>query len=498
MIREYSPWLGKLLDAGKDAGMLFLGLDVGTQGARVVVVDAQGQVQASHEEPLLPSSTPLPPGWSEQDPADWWRAATLSLRAVTQQVRPTEIRALAVTSTSGTLVPVGFNRQPLRPAIMYNDSRAVAEAQRLHRVGARLERKLGYQFQPSFSLAKILWLQRHEPHLYRQTDKFLHAADWLVGKLTGHFTHSDYSNALKTGYDLVDLEWPGWFESQLGLPAIRLPQVVPPGQPIATVSLVAAAETGLAAGTPVISGATDGTAAFLASGADGYGAWNSTLGTTLVVRGISPHLVRDPQGRIYCHRHPDGPWLPGGASNVGGECLATLFAQEEWSLLDQKALALSPTQALVYPLARQGERLPFVDPQASAFAVGSIRSREEQYTACLEGVAFVERWIFELIESLGAPLKPPLWATGGGARSQPWLQLRANVLQQPLIRPKYPEAAFGAAILAAAGAHFGRVKEAVRAMVQPYWQIEPDPTKSDLYTERYQAFREECRKRGYK
>jgi len=477
--------------------MLFLGIDVGTQGARAVVADAQGEVRASHAEPLSQPSAHLPPGWSEQDPADWWRAVTLSLRAITQQVPPPEIRALAVTSTSGTIVPVGANRQPLRPAILYNDSRATAEAQRLHRIGARLEKKLGYQFQASFGLAKILWLQRHEPDLFRQTAKFLHAADWLVGKLTGRFIYSDSSNALKTGYDLMDLEWPAWFESQLGLPLVRLPQVVPPGQPIATVSLVAAAETGLAAGTPVISGGTDGTAAFLASGADDYGAWNSTLGTTLVVRGISPHLVRDPQGRIYCHRHPDGPWLPGGASNVGGECLATLFAQADWPALDQRALELSPTGALVYPLARQGERLPFVNPQATAFAVGCIRSREEQYAACLEGVAFVERWIFELMESLEAPLKPPLRATGGGARSRPWLQLRANVLQQPLIRPKHADAAFGAAILAAAGAHFGRVREAVRAMVQPYWQIDPDPAKADLYTERYQAFREECRKRGY-
>jgi len=477
--------------------MIFLGLDVGTSAARAMVVDPQGRVWAQATEPLPGREPDRPAGWAEQEAQDWWAAAVRCLRQVTATADPGSIRALAVTSTSGTFLPVDARGHPLRPALMYHDGRAAEEAAQVSAAGKGLEEKLGYRFQPAFALPKMLWLKRHEPEVLARTRRFLHAADWLVGQLTGDFSRSDSSNALKSGFDLVDMRWPEWIEAELGLPLSLLPEVVSPGEPIGVVSAEAAETTGLRAGTPVIAGATDGTASFLASGAVAPGEWNSTLGTTLVVRGVSENLVRDPWGRIYCHKHPEGSWLPGGASNVGGEWLAVKFPGADWAALDRQALNLAPTNLLVYPLVRQGERLPFVDGQAEGFVVGEPASQEELYAAHLEGVAFVERWILELFEALGLPVGSPLYVAGGGARSEPWLRLRASVLQRTLVRPQVPEAAFGAAILAASRTAFEGLTAAVRALVQADLQVEPDPTLGRAFEERYERFREECARRGY-
>ena len=312
--------------------MYVLGLDVGTQGARALVCDGEGNVLAQAAEDFeSPKYIDLiPPGHAEQDPADWWNAASACLRRVTDELRhagqsPQAIKAIAVDSTSGTIVPLDKSGRPLRPAIMYNDTRAVAEADECNSAGNALTDKLGYKFASSFALPKILWLKRNEPQIFEQTACFSHAADYIVSRLTGNFRISDTSNALKTGYDPIDRRWPEFISSALGFPTHMLPQVIGPGLTIGKVSERCAQETGLAPGTPVVAGVTDGTAGFLASGAVKVGDWNSTIGTTLVLRGVSTKLVKDPQGRIYCHAHPQGNWLPGGASNVGAECLAKLF-----------------------------------------------------------------------------------------------------------------------------------------------------------------------------
>ena len=148
-----------------------------------------------------------------------------------------------------------------------------------------------------------------------------------MGRLRGFWGLSDYSNALKTGYDLIDECWPSWMnqldEHGVGLVTLTLPHVVQaPGTRTGLLKKAAAAETGLPEGLQVIAGATDGTAAFLASGARQPGDYNTTLGTTLVFKGISTRICRHPQGLIYCHKLPGGLWLPGAASNTGTEWIA--------------------------------------------------------------------------------------------------------------------------------------------------------------------------------
>ena len=484
--------------------MYVLGLDVGTQGARALICDGKGNVTAQAEKPFAsPTSIDLlPPGFVEQEPSYWWDAAVDCLRGVMAELKlrgidPQAIKAIAVDSTSGTIVPLDKYGIALRPAIMYNDTRAVKEADECNDAGKALTDKLGYKFSSSFALPKILWLKHNEPEIFEKTSCFAHAADYIVSRLTGNFRVSDTSNALKTGYDLVDRRWPGFIESALGIPPHIFPQVVSPGLTIGRVSGECVHETGLAPGTPVVAGVTDGTAGFLASGAVKVGDWNSTIGTTLVLRGVSANLVKDPQGRIYCHVHPQGHWLPGGASNAGAECLSKLFSGRNLDELNAYVPQYAPTSLLVYPLVRTGERLPFVDPDAEGFIIGEPRDSRELYVAHLEGVGFVERWCLELLEGLGAEVGDTIYTTGGGAKSAEWMQVRANILNRRVVRPQSTECAMGTAAVAASNTLFSDLESAVQAIIRPGESVEPEREKANLYADRYQAFRDACARRGY-
>lgn len=470
---------------------LVLGIDVGTQGTRVFVVDAAGHIAAEASKPFFQYPGASHAGYSEQEPEEWWRSVTSCLLKVTSNIGG-DFKAIAVDSTSGTIVTIDSSGQPLRPAIMYNDSRASAESSLANRLGADHNAKLGYLFNASFGLPKILWIREHEPDVFR-CGRFIHAADFIVGRLTGKYGLTDSSNALKTGYDLIENRWPEFILNEVG--EDRLPAVLEPGEQLGVVSDKCAKETGLDKGTPVIAGVSDGTAGFVASGAAEVGDWNSTLGTTLVMRGISKNLLFDPLGRFYCHKHPDGWWLPGGASNVGGECLAKLFAGDDLDSLAEQAEGMLPTGVLVYPLVRTGERMPFVDSDAEGFMLGDAESKTTLFAAYLEGVAFVERWILETAADLGADTSGCVFTTGGGAKSELWMKIRSGVLKRRVCRPEAAECAVGAAVVAASRTLYRNLTESGRNMVKIELSVETDDALAGRYEDLYARFRSECRVR---
>ena len=188
----------------------------------------------------------------------------------------------------------------------------------------------------------------------------------------------------------------------LEVPAAMLPDVVAPGQQLGQVGAEAARATGLAQGTAVMAGMTDGCAAQIGAGALAPGSWNSVLGTTLVLKGVTRELVRDPDGVLYSHRSPDGDWLPGGASSVGGAVLAERFSDRDLGELDRRAQEHEPATIVAYPLVSRGERFPFHAPAAEGFELGRPRDEADGYAALLQGVAFVERLCFDHIDRLGA------------------------------------------------------------------------------------------------
>ncbi|MCD5401948.1 hypothetical protein LR013_05110, partial [candidate division NPL-UPA2 bacterium] len=237
-----------------------------------IVCDERGRVLARSSRPLIAASQErLPEGWVEQDPLSWWEGALSCLQEVVASLKgegisPEEIRAISVTSTSGTIIPLGADNEPLRRAIMFNDNRAVEEARLANKAGEQLTAKLGYSFQPSFALSKILWIKRKEPKTYSLCKKFIHAADFIIGKLTGDYSTTDSSNALKTGYDLVDKRWPRFISQALEISPQLLPEVVSPGTVIGSISPECARETGLSHETLVAAGMTDGTASLISIG----------------------------------------------------------------------------------------------------------------------------------------------------------------------------------------------------------------------------------------
>jgi xylulokinase len=474
------------------------GLDVGTSGAKALAVDERGTVIARAESrfehpPYIPA-----PGRSEQDADQWWEAVKTCLRELSAQMGKAQIVAVATDSTSGTIVPVDVQGKPLIPAVMYNDDRASGLELEVQEAARDLTERLGYPFPSVFSLVKLVWLRKERPDVLQATHKFLHASDFIVGRLTGNFNCTDTSNALKSGVDLISGTWPKFIENRLGLPLSKFPKVFRPGEQMGEVSPAASVETGLKGGMPVLAGASDGTASFLASGTKAPGDWNLNLGTTLAIRGISDNLIRDPKGRLYCHRHPEGYWLPGGASNVGCEVLLQKFGEKRLSDLDGASLSHLPTRLVVYPLIRKGERMPFVSSRAEGFLLGQAVSEPELYAGYLEGIAVVTAWSIREAGILGADVGGEFFLSGGGGRGEVLGRVLASAFGKSLVRAKEPEAAMGSALLAAGWAwHRGSVSAAQAHMVQRGKVFEPMDGMFEPLQDKLEELKAECQQRGY-
>ena len=480
------------------ASAYVLGIDLGTSGARALVVDRAGAIVASAFTALPPPAV-VEGGGREQDANLWWEATASAVRVALARLsaaagQPRDVGAACVDATSGTIVPVDAACVPVRAGLMYNDARAAAEAARLN-AAARATGE-GEGANASYASAKILWLREHDPATARAA-RFLHQTDFVNARLLGATRAADVatdeSSALKTGYDVVARRWTGSL-ARAGLDVGQLPLVVKSGATLGVIDAGFARDTGLTADCRVVAGMTDGTAAAVASGAAAIGEANTTIGTTLVWKLVAAHPVVDPQGRLYCHRHPGGAFLPGGAGNAGGEGIAFQVAAPG-AALDRLAgeLAIGPPSGfLAYPLPRPGERFPFVDPGFAGFTDPRARTDGERYRAALDGLACIERWGFEVAAELGAPVDGRVWTTGVGARHAAWMQLRADFLGRPVCRAAHPESGFGAALVAAMNLWHDGDWIAASRMVGVDLACQPDPGRRAQCDEQYHAFRAAC------
>ncbi|MFI9592311.1 FGGY-family carbohydrate kinase [Nonomuraea sp. NPDC052265] len=441
---------------------VWIGIDLGTQSVRAMAVDADGRVLGAAVRPLT-SHRDGPR--HEQDPEQWWRELAAATREALRDVPPGRIEGVAVDATSGTILLTDRDGAPLTPALMYDDRRATAEVDRVNEAGGHVWERLGYRrMQPNWALPKLLWLLRDAPPGVRAA----HQNDFVNRRLVGHEVSTDLSNALKTGADLIGERWPDDVLDALGVPPGTLPGVVRSGTRLGAVCAGAAEETGIPAGTPVIAGTTDGCAAQLGAGTRRIGSWNSVLGTTLVLKGVTKDLLHDPLGVVYSHRAPDGSWLPGGASSTGAGVLTRDLPGRDLNALSTQAetrrgdLGSAP---ITYPLIGRGERFPFAAPGAEGFTIGREPADDvERYVAVLLGAAFVERLCFDYLDLLGAPVDGEIVLTGGATRSAFWNQLRADVLGRPVTLRENAEPALGMAVLAAGGpGHMIRT----RAVIEP-------------------------------
>lgn len=464
----------------------FIGVDIGTQGLRVVLLDVAGNPLAVIKESF---------GWSdnrdEQDPEVWW---SLLLKALSQLGERAAhagwppIRSMAVTSTSGTVIPVDQHYRPLHAALMYGDQRSKEEAHLCTEAA-------GKAMNTSYGLPKMLWYMRKYPEQAERIRLWCHAVDYVTGKLSGAWGTTDYTSALKSGYDPEANAWPAYLSSKLNIPADRLPKAIAPGEIVGRLSDEVRERTGLPSAVRVVAGMTDGCASQIASGCRLPGHWNTTIGTTLVVKGLTRQPVHDPLGRIYNHKHPQGYWMPGGASNTGADWISLDYGGWDLAALNREAEQWLPTPWLSYPLQRQGERFPFLNGNARGFDAPGL-SEVQRYAARLEGVAYLERLAYETIETLSQERIDVVFTAGGGSASDTWLQIRSDVLQKPICKMKHAEGAVGAAMLAASATDFASLGEAVRRMSIVEKRVEPG-VRQTRYQDNYVKFKALLRDKGY-
>jgi len=464
-----------------------LGLDLGTGGARAVVANLDGELLARGGRSLPPAAVHREGERHEQDAGAWWQAARGAVREAVASLPAASppIRALSVDGTSGTIVGVDEEGRPTTAGLMYNDGRA-----------ARLAPAPGPRPAAPPALLRMLWVAEQCPDAFARTRTFLHQADFVAGRLCGAFGISDSSNALKSGYDLRAQAW-GEAARERGELLERLPRVVAPGSELGGLTPEAADELGLTPETRVVAGVTDGTAGFLASGARRVGDDSTTLGTTLVFKRLASHLVEDPDGRVYCHGLPGDLWIPGAASSTGGEWIRRDFPGADLRALDHAVAESFPCDVLAYPLVGRGERFPFSSPEARGFLEPPPGSELERYAAMLQGTALFEALAYELLDRLTGANGGEVFVTGGGSRSDVWLQLRADVTGRRLHRPRHPESAFGSAVLAAAGWLGEPLPRVCERMVGLERSFHPDPERTRRFAPYHARFREALRRRGH-
>lgn len=460
--------------------MSYLGVDLGTGGCRCVVVNDAGEIEAEASASLSCINQSSIPGRSEQSAEDWIGALEICLQKIFTLPLKDNIRSISIDGTSGTVLPVSPEGQALAFALMHNDMRSIEEAQQCKTV-------FNGDCSPTFALPKILWMQKNLS-LPKDT-LFMHASDFLFAWLAGTVEiPTDFTNAMKTGVNLDQEEW----QKHEILDTIKLPKIIPPGRTFNVLNKSHQKKWGLTKEILLVSGSTDSNAAFYASGACIDGDWASTIGTTLAVKGLSAVKILDDGGRIYCHKHPDGAWLPGGASNAGAEVIRQKFSGRESQIEYSLQGSHFALDGLLYPSVRKGERMPVSNKEFTPFQTIGGTSDEEVYLACLEGIAYTEKMSFDLLRGLGANTDGSLFAMGGTTKSALGLQVRADVHGKCIQVPAHAHSAFGAAILAAAGFRNQKVGEMSKMMVRRVQEIEPRSDRFDYYAEKYHNFQELC------
>ncbi len=414
--------------------MYFIGIDFGTSGARCCVIDAEGTVIAEDQRDFGTLK--------DYERADIWREALWDLIAALPPAIRTQLSAIALDGTSGTVLACDAELAPRHPPLLYNDDRAVDEA--------RLIAAIAPPGHPAAAvtsgLAKVMWLKKWLGHTGARL--YLNQADWLSGLMTEQVGFSDYHNALKMGLDLDTLKWPAWVDHLAD--TAYLPRPVAPGAHLATVSRPRARYLGVNSSCRVHAGTTDSIAAFLAAGVTQSGDAVTSLGSTLVLKLLSDTRVESTDHGVYSHWFGTR-WLAGGASNAGGAVLRQFFDNPTLAALSAKIDPASASPLDYLPLPRPGERFPINDPELAPRLSPRPADDAEFLHGLLESLGRIEARGYGLLAELGATPLLQVETAGGGARNPAWTTIRQRLLGVPVTRAAQTEAAYGAALLARDG-----------------------------------------------
>jgi xylulokinase len=485
--------------------MKVLGIDVGTGGTRAVILSEIGKVLASATHEHAPFASPQA-GWAEQDPHDWWRAATGAIREVLQRAGITgaEVACIGLAGQMHGAVLLDENNQVLRPALIWCDQRTQAQCDWLTQtIGA--QRMIELTCNPAltnFTLTKLLWVRQHEPEIWKRFRRVLLPKDYVRFRLTGEHAidMADASGTLML--DVAHRRWSEAILSAASLPMTCLPRLFESPEVCARISGEGAAASGLAAGTPVVAGAGDQAAGAVGMGIVRPGSVSATIGTSGVVFAATDHPAMDAQGRVhtFCHAIPER-WHVMGVTQAAGlslrwfrDLLAGSGPGLSYNEVTGWAKTVPPgSGGVLWAPYLMGERTPHLDPKARGALVGLTASHTRGHVvrSILEGVAFSLMDTLSLFEAMGVPVAS-IRLGGGGARSELWRQIQADVYNHEVEIVEAEEgAAYGAALLAGVGAkHWSSVEHACSSTVHVAERVQPDGAARRVLHQQYLLYRQ--------
>ena len=489
--------------------MAFLGIDIGTSGTKTLLLSESGHVLATAESPHL-LLTPKP-GWTEQNPADWFTAVQKATHAVLKKahLKGDQVRAIGLSGQMHGSTFLDAAGKVLRPALLWNDQRTAAQCAQIESLAGGRAALIDMVSNPAltgFTAPKILWFREHEPAKFEKCKQVLLPKDYIRFRLTNDYC-SEVSDA--SGTLLLNVKTRAWHTgliSKLGLDAALLPRVVESQAVTGTLTPAAAKLLGLKAGIPVVGGAGDQAAGAVGTGVVSPGLVSASMGTSGVIFATSAAPQTDPSGRVHtmCHAIPD-TWCVFGCMLSAGGSLQwlrnTLFQAEMKKAKDPgevypamiaEALTAPPgSENLLFLPYLTGERCPHADPAARGAFIGLTprHHRSHLIRSVIEGITFGMREQIMIFRQMSIPVTQ-VRASGGGARSAFWRQLQADMYQAPVVTINVAEgAALGVAILAAVGAgHYQSVPEATQAIIKVKTQSKPNKKSAALYDSQYPKY----------
>ncbi len=482
---------------------LLLGIDYGTGGCKTTVLDETGafvgeastEFQTYHDHP----------GWSEQEPQDWWNALAESLRKLSAKgVDLKSIAACAFDGSTHNAVLLDAEFRPVRRTIMWTDQRSTAECEALKAGWGEKIFSTCYQMPaPTWTLPQMMWLKANEPDVLAKTEHVLFVKDYVRYLLTGEAA-TDHIEAQGTlFYDMKGACWAEDLVELAGLTPGKLPGFIKPTDVAGRVTAEAAAFTGLPEGMPVVCGTSDSAVEDYGAGAVEPGDLIIKLATAGNVNSMTAAAHPHPKTLTYSHVVP-GMWYSVSATNAAALCMRwlrdTFYAPQAengeprnlYALIDEEASA-SPVGAngVFFHPYLQGERCPYWDSNLRASFTGvSISSTRGDFArALMEGVAFSLRDCYRTLEEMRLPVKR-IFLIGGGARSRLWSEIVANVFNCAVAVPEPGDASFGACLLAGTGIGvFSDVKDAVAKCLKIGRTVEPDADSAAKYDHLFTCYR---------
>ncbi len=477
--------------------MLYIGVDLGTSAVKLLLVNERGDIlgEVSKEYPVYyPQS-----GWSEQNPADWWTAVKSGIAELTADCDKSEIAGIGAGGQMHGLVVLDENDEVIRPAILWNDGRTQKQVDYLNGVIGKdvlSENTANIAF-AGFTAPKILWMKENEPELFAKIKKIMLPKDYINYMLTG--VHScDYSDA--SGMLLLDVKNKCWSDKMLDICSVtkeQMPSLYESSDVIGTLKPDTANELGLGENVKVVAGAGDNAAAAIGTGTVGNGKCNISLGTSGTIFISSSNFGVDPNNALHAFAHADGCYHLMGCMLSAASCNKwfmedilhdTDYKSNQAPITDEK---LGRNNVFFLPYL-MGERSPINDTNARGTFLGMSMdtTRADMLQAVFEGVAFAIRDSFEVAKSLGIDIARSN-ICGGGAKSELWKKIMANVLGIPLDTVKTEQGpGYGGAILAMVGCgEFESVADACNKLVEISDTVYPDEELSKLYNEKYGTFK---------